>query len=52
MKKKKRKKKIVKQGISLHRLAKITSRSLSKAYQGFKNKQKKNKIKKIKFKKK
>ena len=40
-KKKKKKKKTKKTEISFHRLAKITSRSLSKAYEGFKNKQKK-----------
>ena len=50
-KKKNHQKKIKKQGISLHRLVKITSRSLGKAYQGFKNKQKINKLKKIKLKK-
>ena len=50
-KKKKRQEKTKKQGISFHRLAKITSRSLSKAYEGFKNKQKINKLKKIKLKK-
>ena len=50
-KKKKHQKKTKKQGISFHKLAKITSRSLSKAYQGFKNKQKINKLKKIKLKK-
>ena len=50
-KKKKRQEKTKKQGISFHRLAKITSRSLSKAQQGFKNKQKINKLKKIKLKK-
>ena len=50
-KKKKHQKKTKKQEISFHRLAKITSRSLSKAYQGFKNKQKINKLKKIKLKK-
>jgi len=50
-KKKKHHKKTKKPGISLHRLAKITSRSLSKAYEGFKNKRKINKLKKIKLKK-
>ena len=43
-KKKKRQKKTKKPGISFHRLAKITSRSLSKAYKGFKNKQEINKL--------
>ena len=50
-KKKKHQKKTKKQGISFHRLAKITSRSLSKAYQGFKNKQKNKKLKKSNLKK-
>ena len=50
-KKQKHQKKTKKQGISFHRLAKVTSRSLIKAYQGFKNKQKINKLKKIKLKK-
>ena len=52
MKKKKKYQNITKkQGISFHRLVKVTSRSLGKAYQGFKNKQKINKLKKIKLKK-
>ena len=50
-KKKKKREKTKKQGISFHRLVKVTSRSLGKAYQGFKNKQKINKLKKIKLKK-
>ena len=50
-KKKKQQEKTKKQGISFHKLAKITSRSLSKAYEDFKNKQKINKLKKIKLKK-
>ena len=49
--KKKNKKKTKKPEISFHRLAKITSRSLSKAYEGFKNKQKNNKLKRIKLEK-
>ena len=40
MKKKKKQKRSKKPGVSLHRLVKITSRSLSKAYGDFKNKQK------------
>ena len=51
MKKKKKQKRSKKPRISLHRLVKITSRSLSKAYEDFKNKQKINKLKKIKLKK-
>ena len=51
MKKKKKQKRSKKPGMSLHRLVKITSRSLSKAYEDFKNKQKINKLKKIKLKK-
>ena len=43
MKKKKKQKRSKKPGMSLHRLVKITSRSLSKAYGDFKNKQKNNK---------
>ena len=50
-KKKKHQKKTKKPGISFRRLAKITSRSLSKAYEGFKNKQKINKLNNIKLKK-
>jgi len=50
-KKKKHQKKTKKPEINFHRLAKITSRSLSKAYESFKNKQKINKLKKIKLKK-
>ena len=48
---KKHKKKTKKPQISFHRLAKITSRSLSKAYEGYINKQKNNKLKKIKLEK-
>ena len=51
-KKKKLQKKTKKPEISFHRLAKITSRSLGKAYERFKNKQKNNKLKKIKLEKK
>ena len=51
-KKKKHQKKTTKEpGLSFHRLAKITSRSISKAYKGFKNKQEINKLKKIKLQK-
>ena len=50
-KKKKHQKKTKKKGLSFHRLAKITSRSISKAYKGFKNKQEINKLKKIKLQK-
>ena len=50
-KKKNTQKKTKKPEISFHRLAKITSRSFSKAYEGFKNKQKKKKLKKIKLEK-
>ena len=45
-KKKTHKKKTKKPEINFHRLAKITSRSLSKAYKSFKNKQQINKLKK------
>ena len=51
MKKKKKQKKAKIPELSLNRLAKITSRSLSKAYEDFKNKQKINRLKKIKLKK-
>ena len=51
MKNKKKQKRSKKPGISLHRLVKITSRSLSKTYEDFKNKRKINKLKKIKLKK-
>ena len=50
-KKKKHQKKTKKPELSFHRLAKITSRSISKAYKGFKNKQEINKLKKIKLQK-
>ena len=53
MKKKKKHQKGTKEPeINFHRLAKITSLTLSKAYKNFKNKQKINKLKKIRLKKK
>ena len=50
-KKKKHQKRTKEPEINFHRLAKITSRSLSKAYKNFKNKQEINKLKKIKLEK-
>ena len=50
-KKKKHKKKTKRQGISLHKLADFTSRSLNKAYENFKHKQKTKKSEKIKLEK-
>ena len=50
-KKKKHKKRNKKQGISLHKLADFTSRSLNKAYENFKHKQKTKKSEKIKLEK-
>ena len=46
--KKKQKKRVRKQGITLNKLADFTSRSLNKAYENFKDKQKTKKLEKIK----